>query len=248
MNETIQTRKRPREVNEYLTKEGRKIRGMFGQIAPKYDFLNRLLSLNIDQIWRKETVKRSLKSGDCVVVDAACGTGDLAFLLRDSASPKAKIYGVDFTRQMLTVAQKKSMKLKQGITWIEADGLKLPFPDASADLITIGFGIRNMANLPEALQEFRRVLKPGGRLAILEFTPPENLLLKWLFFPYFIHVLPRIAGIFTNWKPYYYLSQSVLEFPNRRKLAQLMRQQGFSRVRHKLMLFGISALHIGEIK
>lgn len=149
------------------------VREMFSGIAGRYDLLNHLLSLNIDKGWRKRVVKELadvLADGNARVLDVACGTGDLAIALSENA--RAKVTGTDFCRPMLEIAYAKSAELPNGIPYVEGDAMQLPFPDGHFDAVTIAFGLRNLANFAEGLKELRRILKPGGRLVVLEFSAP----------------------------------------------------------------------------
>lgn len=227
--------------------EAGKIRSMFDTIAPRYDLLNRVLSGGTDVAWRRLTVGEVLRGDEENILDIACGTGDLALALHRQAPPRCRVTGTDFSAPMLRLAQQK---LPPGpgapIDWIHGDGLRLPFADASFDLVTIAFGIRNMESLEGGLAEMRRVLRPGGRLAVLEFSQPENAIIRGLYMPYFLHVLPRIGALLSRRSAYLYLPQSVLHFPGRRELARIMRRCGFTRVRHCPISLGIAALHIAE--
>lgn len=228
------------------TQESKKIRAMFSDIAARYDLLNHLLSGNTDVAWRRLLVREAVSGGEQAVLDVACGTGDLALEIRRAIPDSAAVLGVDFAGPMLHNALRKSRARNATITWIEGDGLRLPFADNQFDLLTIAFGIRNMESLPGALREFRRVLRPGGRLAILEFSRPENPLVRAVYYPYFLHVLPRIGALLSRKSAYLYLPFSVLHFPKRGELARMMLRAGYSHVRHCALTFGIAALHIGE--
>ncbi len=220
---------------------------MFGEISDRYDLLNRLLSAGTDVAWRNLAVREALRPSDRRVVDLACGTGDLALALRRKAHPACTVVGMDFTAPMLRIAQRKGARNPAGsVHWVEGDGLRLPLPSGSVDLVTIAFGIRNMESLEGALREIHRVLRPGGRLAVLEFSRPGNKLVETLYYPYFLHVLPRLGALISNRSAYLYLPQSVLHFPGRRELARIMKREGFGRVRHCALSFGIAALHIGD--
>ncbi len=225
-------------------KDTHRIQRMFAEISERYDLLNRVLSGGTDVAWRRLTAREALRPGDRMILDLACGTGDLALELQKQA-PKARVIGADFTGPMLRLAQRKE-RTDKPISWIEADGLKLPFQSNTFDLITIAFGIRNMESLQGALKEILRVLKPGGRLAILEFSHPDNAIIRNLYMPYFLHVLPRIGAVLSQKSAYLYLPQSVLHFPNRRELGRELKQAGYARVRHAALSFGIAALHIAD--
>ena len=218
------------------------VRDMFGQVAPRYDLLNHLLSLNIDKTWRRKTVRRLrpvLDRPGARVLDLCCGTGDLAIEL--SRGARAHVLGSDFCHPMLTAAKQKSP-----LPFFEADGLQLPLADASLDLITIAFGFRNFANYERGLAELMRTLRPGGTVAVLEFSQPPNRPFAALYNFYSNRVLPRIgAAISGAGEAYTYLPESVRRFPDAPGLARMMEQTGFRDVRFERMTFGIVALHTG---
>ena len=221
------------------------VREMFGRIAPHYDLLNHLLSLNIDRVWRTRTVARVsdiLARPGAQVLDVACGTGDLMFALK-SRSHTARIFGTDFCHPMLQTANSKSANCRL----FESDALCLPIEDGAFDLATIAFGFRNLVNYSSGLAELRRVLKPGGLLAILEFSTPPNRMLRAAYRFYSRAVLPAIGGMVSGSKDAYtYLPASVRKFPDADGLADQMRDAGFSRVRFERMTAGIVALHLGQ--
>ena len=218
------------------------VREMFGQVAPRYDLLNHLLSFNTDKRWRGRTVRRFrgiLQRPDARVLDLCCGTGDLAIALKHEA--KARVMGSDFCHPMLTLAAGKA-----AIPFFEADALNLPVPDSSLDLIAIAFGFRNLANYERGLVELHRALRPGGTLAILEFSQPPNALFARLYDIYSNRVLPRIgAAISGAREAYTYLPESVRKFPDAPGLASMMKRAGYRDVRFERMTFGVVALHSG---
>jgi demethylmenaquinone methyltransferase / 2-methoxy-6-polyprenyl-1,4-benzoquinol methylase len=230
-----------------------KVREMFAQIAPHYDLLNHLLSLQLDRRWRARTAKRLksvLSRSDALVLDLCCGTGDLALAL--SRAGKARIIGADFAHPMLLRARFKSrlvpshsgLPAPPPLPVFEADALGLPFADASFDLVTTAFGFRNLANYEAGLREIQRVLKPGGTIAILEFTePPEGLwgdFYRW----YFCKVLPKIGGLISGQQSAYtYLPKSVARFFRPSELAALLSTIGFQSVDYRVWTFGTVALH-----
>lgn len=221
------------------------VRGMFGRIAPRYDLLNHLLSMNIDRYWRAATVRRLanlLTNPNAFVLDVACGTGELTRALANRG--QAQVFGSDFCHPMLLGAGKKAgVRLKL----FEADSLQLPVANASLDLVTIAFGFRNLSSYEQGLCELRRVLKPGGTLAILEFSTPPNALLARVYDFYSRSILPVIGGWVSGSRDAYtYLPESVRKFPNADQLAQQMHAAGFASVRFHRMTAGIVALHLGE--
>ena len=231
-------------MNETEAK-ARAVREMFGEIAPRYDLLNRLLSGGVDQRWRRLAVKLALEKQPRRVLDVATGTGDVALLLKKTR-PAAEVIGSDFTPQMLELARAKAEKAGVEVDFVEADALALPFADGSFDAITVAFGFRNFADYQRGLAEFYRVLAPGGRAVILEFPPPPKGLLGRLYRFYFNGVLPWIGGVISG-KPeaYRYLPNSVARFPEPEKLAQMMREAGF-KVDYRVLTGGIAAIHVGD--
>jgi demethylmenaquinone methyltransferase/2-methoxy-6-polyprenyl-1,4-benzoquinol methylase len=219
---------------------------MFGEIAPRYDLLNRMLSAGVDRRWRLAAVKVALQHQPRRVLDLACGTGDMALWLKRLA-PQAEVTGGDFAEPMLVIARQKARQAGLELPFQTADALALPFADQSFDAITIAFGFRNFADYPRALSELYRVLAPGGRVCILEFPPPPRGLLGGLYRFYFVKILPLIGGIISG-KPqaYRYLPDSVERFPAPQVLAQMMKQAGFAPVRYTLFSGRIAALHVGE--
>ncbi len=220
---------------------------MFSGIAGRYDLLNHLLSMNIDKRWRRKVsneLRDILDRSDASVLDVACGTGDLALELNRGS--QAQIIGTDFCRPMLQFAKTKSASEAHPIPYIEGDALALPFDDDRFDAVTIAFGLRNLAKVGGGLAELRRILKPGGRLAILEFSAPVVPGFGRLFNFYFSHILPRIGGAVSGSRgAYEYLPDSVSKFPNQKALAAMMETTGFGSVTFKNLTGGIAALHCG---
>jgi len=220
---------------------------MFAGIAGRYDLLNHVLSLNIDKRWRRivsAELRKILDSPEARVLDVACGTGDLSLELNKNS--KAQILGTDFCRPMLAFAKSKSVQEAHSIPYIEADALALPFEDSEFDAVTIAFGLRNLANVTDGLKELGRILKPRGRLAILEFSAPIVPGFGQLFNFYFSHILPRIGGAVSGSRgAYEYLPDSVSKFPNQKNLVALMEQTGFDSVKYRNLTGGIAALHCG---
>jgi demethylmenaquinone methyltransferase/2-methoxy-6-polyprenyl-1,4-benzoquinol methylase len=221
------------------------VRGMFGRIAPRYDLLNHLLSMNIDRYWRSRTVSSVaaiLALPGARVLDVCCGTGDLTLAL-NSRSQSGLVFGSDFCHPML---QKANSKTANG-HWFEADALQLPLAGDSLDLVTTAFGFRNLTNYHSGLIELRRILKPGGKLAILEFSTPPNPLLAAAYGFYSRTILPAIGGVISGSREAYtYLPESVRKFPDADGLAEQMREAGFVNVQFERLTFGIVALHLGD--
>lgn len=234
-----------RTANEI--EHARAVRAMFSGIAGKYDLLNHVLSANIDKRWRRlvrEKLSDILANENAVVLDVACGTGDLALELQKHA--KARVIGTDFCRPMLAIAHEKTAQLLLPVPYVEADAMKLSFADASFDAVTIAFGLRNLSNFEEGLREIGRILKPGGKLAVLEFSAPLVPGFKTLFNFYFTSILPRIGGLVSGSRgAYEYLPDSVSRFPDQKKLAELIVKTGFTDVEYKNLTGGIAAIHTG---
>lgn len=220
---------------------------MFAGIAARYDLLNHLLSGNVDKSWRRTAARElgpSLVEGSRVL-DVACGTGDLSLVLARAGGPR--VVGLDFCRPMLEIARRKAEATQVAIPFVEGDALRLPFADETFDAVTIAFGLRNLAGVEEGLRELCRVLRPGGRVAVLEFSTPVVPGFRALFRFYFARVLPRIGGLISGSRgAYEYLPDSVSKFPDQRRLAELMRGAGFESVGYRNLTGGIAALHTGS--
>jgi len=215
------------------------VQRMFDRIAPVYDAMNRVMTAGLDRRWRRITVEQAVQQGDDVL-DACCGTGDLAIAAR--AHGAAHVVGLDFSEQMLERARRKAPDLE----WVRGDALALPFDDASFDAATVGFGVRNVDDLDAALRELRRVLRPGGRVAILEITQPRGPLA--LFYRlWFDHAIPLLGRVLPGGDAYTYLPASVRRFPDPDTLADMLLDSGFARVRFRRFAGGIVALHVGEV-
>jgi len=231
----------------------RRVRDMFAAIAPSYDINNRLHSLWQDQRWRRKAVKLAeVKPGD-QVVDVACGTGDLTFAFEDVLARLPadfhNVLGIDFTYAMLPIAARKAQRLHQDTcaSFINGDAQSLPLPNESADVVSIAFGIRNVQDPAAAIREFHRILRPGGRVIVLEFSLPTNRLLRGLYNFYFRHVLPRTATLISGDKTgaYKYLPESVNTFIGREQMMQMLESVGFQKVEHFPMTFGVCVCYRG---
>ena len=237
----------PNERTASEIAHARAVRDMFSGIARRYDILNHLLSINIDKRWRR-LVRRKLEGvladPNASVLDVACGTGDLSLELKRNA--RANVVGSDFCRPMLSIAKNKTAEADLSVAYVEGDALSLPFADGSFDAVTIAFGLRNLASCEDGLEELNRVLKPGGTLAVLEFSTPAVPGFRTLFNFYFTRVLPRIGGVVSGSRvAYEYLPDSVLKFPNQKALESLMRAKGFVSVEYTNLTGGIAAIHTG---
>lgn len=236
--------KRKAKTDDHATR----VREMFSRIAGRYDLLNHLLSGNTDKRWRKLVAKRlqsALSSPDARALDVACGTGDLSLAL--IAATRARVTGLDFCRPMLELAARKA---KDGTSprcvFIEGDALRLPFEAETFDAVTIAFGLRNLSSVEKGLSELLRVLKPGGRACILEFSKPVVPGFNLLFQLYFTRLLPHIGGMISgSSSAYEYLPASVSRFPDQKQLARMMREAGFEEVEYENLTGGIAALHLG---
>lgn len=221
---------------------------MFAEVAPRYDLLNHLLSFHIDRIWRNALAKRLatvLARPDACVLDLCCGTGDVLFHLENRAG--AQVLGADFCHPMLVSARKKAALLGRPAKLIEADALELPLADNSLDAISIAFGFRNLANYRAGLAEFHRVLKPGGVLAILEFSHPRGWLLKSSYGFYSSVVVPAVGALLSGSREgYRYLPESIRLFPGAAELQAMMEGGRFIDADFKLLTGGIAALHTGR--
>ena len=250
----------PKEASQGTRPEGagneaeasRKVREMFTRIAPRYDLLNHLLSLELDRVWRARTariLRPILEREDARILDLCCGTGDLALALERQA--KGRVWGTDFAHAMLLRAREKSAARSRdggvrSIPFVESDALRLPFPGESFDLITAAFGFRNLANYEDGFREMRRVLKPGGTAAILEFTQPRPGWFGGLYRWYFRAVLPKVGGLISgDPTAYSYLPSSVARFLGPEELRALMERNGFGQVEARLWTGGTIALHTG---
>lgn len=231
-----------------LSTKGEQIREMFDDIAPKYDFLNRVLSLGIDQRWRRFAVNRISWNKGGKILDVATGTGDVALAIAAATPASVTVVGVDFSPQMVELGRAKVLKssFADRISMEVAPCEAIPYPDNTFDSATIAFGIRNVVDRLCGLREMGRVLKPAGKIVILEFSNPRSKLFKSLYNFYFLRVLPVIGGLFSKFSAYKYLPDSVLEFPSQEEFKKLMVQAGFSNVEHFELTFGIATVYVGE--
>ena len=215
------------------------VRQAFTRIAPRYVLTNHVLSLGIDILWRKKTAQLIAELKPAWVLDLATGSGDLAIAVQQ-ACPQAQVLGGDFTPPMMTEAQRSGFRHLIG-----ADALQLPVTDAAFDVVTVAFGLRNMASWPNAIREMARVLRPGGQLFVLDFSLPTLPLLRPLYVFYLEKIMPRIAGLLTGHRDAFeYLCQSIERFPSGKAMEALLIENGFAAAETKPLSFGIASLYI----
>ena len=220
---------------------------MFDNIAPKYDFLNHFLSLGIDKLWRKKAVRILKAYKPSRILDVATGTGD--FAIETSRIAPTEIVGFDLSEQMLKVGAEKvkQLKLDDLISFQKGDSENMPFADASFDAITVAFGVRNFENLEKGLQEFYRVLKPGGVAVILEFSKPRYFPFRQFYQFYFFHILPRLGRMISkDSSAYTYLPESVMAFPDDHDFLKILDERGFSESRQWRLTFGIATIYLAR--
>jgi len=215
------------------------VESMFDRIAPVYDVMNHVMTAGLDRRWRRLTAESTVRSGDRVL-DACCGTGDLALACERAGG---RVVGLDFSERMLERARRKSATVE----WVRGDLLELPFEVGSFDAATVGFGVRNVADLERSLRELRRVLRPGGRLGILEITSPRGPL-KVFYRLWFDRIVPLVGKLLRGGSAYTYLPASVRRFPGPEELAALLERAGFAEVSFRLLAGGIVALHEGQAR
>jgi demethylmenaquinone methyltransferase/2-methoxy-6-polyprenyl-1,4-benzoquinol methylase len=225
-----------------------RVRRMFDEIAPRYDFMNHLLSLGIDVYWRWRTVRKVPPAGEAPILDLCTGTGDLALAYYQAGGRRTPVVGADFCRPMLVIGRGKATDGRaEGVTFVEADAQRLPFADGHFQIVSVAFGLRNVTDTDQGLREMLRVCRPGGRIAVLEFSMPRWQPFKFLYGAYFRHELPRIGQALARNRhdAYNYLPDSVGEFPSGEALAERMRAAGASQVQHYPLSLGVATLYVG---
>ena len=226
-----------------------KIRQMFDNIAPSYDKLNHIMSLNVDKLWRRYALKSIVDGTPQRILDVACGTGDSTVSIARAAAPGTQVTGADISEGMMALVMEKAEKAGVGdrVTLEVADGEALPYADGTFDRVTCAFGIRNFEHKEKGLAEFHRVLKEGGRAVILELSVPQNRLVRWCYDLYFMHILPAVGGAVSGDKAAYrYLPASVHGFPSPDVFCRMMEEAGFRHVRVKALTFGLCRMFTGE--
>ncbi len=230
-----------------LDKSGKRVREMFRQIAPRYDAMNHLLSLNIDRYWRWRAVKRLRFQSHVPVLDTCTGTGDLAIAIQRKAPETVDVVGSDFCHAMLEIGRNKVPDGR--IDFVEADSQALPFPSSTFGCVTVAFGLRNVADTDQGIREMARVCRPGGQVLILEFSQPTFWGLRQIYGFYFRNVLPRIGQWFAknDKSAYQYLPESVGQFPDGQALVDRMTAAGLLNVRYTPMTFGVATIYEGIV-
>lgn len=232
-----------------VDKSNARVKQMFGEIAPRYDLMNHLLSMQVDRYWRWRTVRSVAPSGDAPILDVCTGTGDLAFAFLDRCSPGTEVMATDFCPEMLEVGRRKQQRHTHGerVTFLEADTQQLPFDDDMFQIVSVGFGLRNVADTDRGLAEMTRVCQPGGRVAVLEFSNPRWQPFKFVYGCYMKFLLPFIGQLLArnDGGAYNYLPQSVSEFPDGQVLADRLQQAGLHDVRYHPLTLGIATLYVG---
>jgi len=240
---TPDTRPQPSRESAQFAEQ---VQSMFGRVAGRYDLLNTVMTAGLHHAWRQRAVERAeLKPGDSAL-DVCCGTGDLALELARRVAPGGHVVGCDFSEPMLDLAREKaSARGADGVRFEWADALQLPYDAARFDAVTVGFGVRNLADLDRGLHEMARVLRPGGRLVILEITQPTRPPLSTFFSLWFDRIVPLLGRFSDDEGAYSYLPDSVRNFPPPERLAEMMHVAGFERIRWTVLAGGIIAIHSG---
>ncbi len=239
-------------TNKYLSYDSErapKVRAMFSRLAWRYDLVNDIMSFGMHRRWKRQTVSLALESArpdrPPRVLDLCCGSGDLCFLAEERAT--GPVVGVDFTLPMLVVARRRRAEGRRRSQFVQADALALPFADGTFDVVTIGYGLRNIADLDAALREMRRVLAPGGRVVVLDFGKPDNAVAMALYRGFLRTMMPAVGWLFHgDPQTYLYIPESLERFPAQRGVERLMQSAGFTHVRYENRLLGTMGINIGE--
>lgn len=237
--------------NKYLSYDGErapKVREMFTRLAPRYDLVNDLMSFGLHRVWKRQTVRLALGGRRAArVLDLCCGTGDLYFLAEDLGAGATRVVGADFTLPMLAVARERAGKTLRSSRFTQTDALCLPFPRATFDAITIGYGLRNLADPEAGLAEIRRVLAAGGRAVILDFGKPDHPLAGALYQAFLHAMMPAVGWLFHgDPETYLYIPESLKRYPAQRGVEEMMRRVGFVNVRYENRLLGTMGINVGE--
>jgi demethylmenaquinone methyltransferase/2-methoxy-6-polyprenyl-1,4-benzoquinol methylase len=235
--------------NKYLSydeERAPKVRAMFSRLAERYDLVNDVMSFGMHRRWKRQTAALAAESRPSRWLDLCCGTGDIAFLARQ-AQPAAAVVGLDFTLPMLRVARERGRREAAAIGWIEGDALRLPFADGAFDVVTVGYGLRNLADPEAGLAEMRRVLAPGGRAVVLDFGKPSGRVAGALYQAFLYTMMPAVGWVFHgDPQTYLYIPESLKRYPAQRGVLELMRRVGFAQARYEERLLGTMGINIGE--
>lgn len=238
MTDTAQPQRESAQFSE-------QVQSMFDRIAGRYDLLNSLMTAGLHHAWRGRAVDRAEVGPGDSVLDVCCGTGDLSFELAERVAPEGHVVGCDFSEPMLDLAREKAADRGAPVRFEWADALQLPYDEGRFDAVTVGFGVRNLSNLDRGLAEMRRVLRPGGRLVILEITQPARPPLSTFYSLWFDRIVPLLGRLAGDSAAYSYLPESVRGFPSPRGLAEKMDAAGLRRIRWTVLAGGIIAIHSG---
>ena len=226
-----------------------KVQQMFDNIAPTYDKLNHIMSLSVDKLWRRHALKEIVDGTPQRILDVACGTGDSTISIAKAAAEGTEVIGADISEGMMALVKGKAEKAGVGerISLQVADGEALPFGEGTFDRVTCAFGIRNFEHKERGLEEFLRVLKPGGKAVVLELSVPQNKVVRWVYDLYFLHILPWVGGSISGDRAAYrYLPASVHNFPPPDDFCRMMEEAGFRNVRCRTFSFGLCRMFVGE--
>jgi len=239
-------------MNKYLSYDedrAPKVRAMFSRLAERYDLVNDVMSFGMHRKWKRDAVRLALEGlpRPVRVLDLCCGTGDMCFLASELGA--STVVGADFTLPMLAVARRRAASGRGRRSFVGADALRLPFADGSFDAITVGYGLRNVADPRAALAEMRRVLAPGGRAVVLDFGKPDNAVASALYFAYLKTMMPAVGWIFHgDPETYLYIPASLERYPAQRGVEEMMREAGFGKARYENRLLGTMGLNVGEAR
>jgi demethylmenaquinone methyltransferase/2-methoxy-6-polyprenyl-1,4-benzoquinol methylase len=222
------------------------VKKIFENVSGRYDLMNDFMSLGIHRVWKKSMLDWLAPRRGQSLIDVAGGTGDIAFNFIKRAKTGASATILDLTESMMIEGKKKTIDLPEEsqINWVCGDAMRMPFSDSTFDVYTISFGIRNVTNISKTLSEAYRVLKPGGRLMILEFSSVNNDLISWIYDKYSFNIIPKLGEFVSNDREsYQYLVESIRKFPNQEKFSEMIINEGFRKVKYRDLTFGIAALH-----